>query len=127
MAYNVPQLKDFSPAALDKAVDKLLAALDKESSSAKGEDDKKSFRDRWLARKDGILTQVNELWLKAAPKDAKREVGQRVNKLKVEVEAKVEAALNKAPAEKTKSAVDISLPGIRRPIGAEHPIIRTQN
>jgi phenylalanyl-tRNA synthetase alpha chain len=25
------------------------------------------------------------------------------------------------------SAIDISLPGIRRPIGAEHPIIRTQN
>ena len=127
MAYTVPQLKDFSPAALDKAVDKLLAALEKESATLSDDNHRKAFRDRWLARKDGILTQVNELWLKAAPKDAKREVGQRVNKLKVEVEAKVEAALNKAPAEKTKSAVDISLPGIRRSIGAEHPIIRTQN
>jgi len=127
LPYTVPQLKDFSPAALDKAVDKLLSALDKESSAVKGEEGKKIFRDRWLARKDGILTQVNELWLKPAPKDAKREVGQRVNKLKIEVEAKVEAALNKSPAEKRESAIDISLPGIRRPIGAEHPIIRTQN
>jgi phenylalanyl-tRNA synthetase alpha chain len=127
LAYTVPQLRDFSPAALDKAVDKLLSALDKESSAVTGEEGKKNFRDRWLARKDGILTQVNELWLKAAPKDAKRDVGQRVNKLKAEVEAKVEAALNKAPAEKTESAIDISLPGIRRAIGAEHPIIRTQN
>jgi phenylalanyl-tRNA synthetase alpha chain len=127
LAYNVPQLKDFSPTALDKAVEKLLAALDKESSGVKGDDDKKIFRDRWLARKDGILTQVNDLWLKPAPKDAKREVGQRVNKLKAEVEAKVEAALAQAPAAKTQFAIDISLPGIRRPIGAEHPIIRTQN
>jgi phenylalanyl-tRNA synthetase alpha chain len=127
MAYAVPQLKDFSAPALDKAVEKLLSALDKESSSVKGEEDKKKFRDRWLARKDGILTQINELWLKAAPKDAKRDVGQRVNKLKVELEAKVQAALNKSPAEKIDCAIDISLPGIRRPIGAEHPIIRTQN
>jgi len=127
VAYTVPQLKDFSPAALDKAVEKLLAALEKESASLSDENHRKAFRDRWVGRKEGILTQVNELWLKAAPKEAKREVGQRVNKLKAEVEAKVEAALSKAPAEKAVSTIDISLPGIRRPIGAEHPIIRTQN
>jgi phenylalanyl-tRNA synthetase alpha chain len=127
VAYTVPQLKDFSPAALDKAVEKLLEALEKESATLSDENQRKTFRDRWLARKDGILTQVNELWLKVAPKVAKRDVGQRVNKLKAEVEAKVEEALAKAPAERIASAIDISLPGIRRPIGAEHPIIRTQN
>src|SRR6266480_1828933 len=127
VAYTVPKLKDFSPAALDKAVEKLLAALEQESGALGNGDERKAFRDRWLARKDGILTQINELWLKPAPKEAKREVGQRVNKLKAEVEAKVEAALAKAPAERTESAIDVSLPGIRRPIGAEHPIIRTQN
>jgi len=127
MAYTVPKLKDFSPDALDKAVAKLLSALEKESSSVKNEADKKSFRDRWLARKDGVLTQINDLWLKSAPKDAKREVGQRVNKLKGEVETKVDAAVKRSVAEKTESAIDISLPGIHRAIGAEHPIIRTQN
>ena len=127
MAYSVPQLKDFSTPALDKAVEKLLAGLEKESTALADENQRKAFRDRWLARKDGILTQVNELWLKAAPKDAKREVGQRVNKLKAEVEGKVEAALAQAPAAKPEPAIDISLPGIRRPIGAEHPVIRTQN
>jgi phenylalanyl-tRNA synthetase alpha chain len=127
VAYTVPQLKDFSPTTLDKAVEKLLAALEKESATLADENQRKIFRDRWLGRKDGILTQVNELWLKPSPKDAKRDVGQRVNQLKAEVEAKVEAALARAPAEKTTSAIDISLPGIRRSIGAEHPIIRTQN
>src|SRR5258707_9757369 len=80
-----------------------------------------------MARKNGILAQVNDLWLKAAPKDAKREVGQRVNQLKKEVEQKVEAALAQPAAASADSALDISLPGIRRPIGAEHPIIRTMN
>lgn len=127
MAYTVPKLKDFSPAALDKAVEKLLAAIGDESDAVRNDADKKAFRDRWLARKDGILTQVNDLWLKPAPKEAKREVGQRVNKLKAEVEAKVEAALAQKPSAAAESAIDISLPGIRRPIGAEHPIIRTQN
>ena len=127
MAYTVPKLKDFSPAALDDAVAELLSALELESAHAGNADQRKAFRDRWLARKDGILTQINDLWLKAAPKDAKRDVGQRVNKLKAEVEQRVEAALAKAPAQAAIDSFDISLPGIRRPIGAEHPIIRTMS
>jgi phenylalanyl-tRNA synthetase alpha chain len=127
VAYTVPKLKDFSPDALDKAVEKLLSALGKESASVKSEADKKEFRDHWLARKDGVLTRINELWLKVAPKEAKREVGQRVNRLKSEVEARVEAALAKSVKAQPEFAIDISLPGIRRPIGAEHPILRTQN
>ncbi len=125
--YSVPKLKDFSAAALDQAVADLLAALEKESTSLGNDAEHKTFRNRWLARKDGILMQINELWLKAAPKDAKRDVGQRVNKLKAEVEQRVEAALTSGPAGKTDLPLDISLPGIRRPIGAEHPIIRTMN
>jgi phenylalanyl-tRNA synthetase alpha chain len=127
VAYTVPKLKDFSPPALDKAVASLLAALEKESAAVRSSDERKDFRDRWLARKDGVLTKVNDLWLKAAPKESKREVGQRVNQLKAEVEQKVESALKGRTAQASDSAIDISLPGIRRPIGAEHPIIRTMN
>ena len=36
-----------------------------------------------MARKDGILTAVND-WLKTAPKDNKRDVGQRVNEMILE-------------------------------------------
>jgi len=127
VAYTVPKLKDFSTAALDNAVADLLSALEQESAQPGDADRRKAFRDRWLARKDGILRQVNDLWLKAAPKDAKRDVGQRVNQLKAEVEQKVEAALAKAPTATAEASLDISLPSIRRPIGAEHPIIRTMN
>jgi len=125
VAYTVPKLKDFSPAALDSAAGELLSALEQECAQAGSLDERKGLRDRWLGRKDGILTRINEFWLKAAPKDAKREVGQRVNKLKNEVEQKIEAALAKAAGATTTTSLDISLPGIRRPLGAEHPILRT--
>src|SRR5258708_20486851 len=127
VAYTVPKLKDYSPVALEVAGVEILAALELEARGVHDSDERKAFRDRWLGRKDGILTQINDLWLKPAPKDAKREVGQLVNKLKTEVEQKVEAALAKTSGTFAESSLDISLPGIRRPIGAEHPIIRTRN
>ena len=127
VAYTVPKLKDFSPAALASAVRELLSALDEESAQASSLEARKLFRDRWLGRRDGILTQTNELWLKAAPKDAKRDVGQCVNKLKIEVEQKVEATLVRPSSSMSTASLDISLPGIRRRVGAEHPIIRTMN
>src|SRR6476646_7569912 len=88
--YRVPKLKSFSAAALDNAVEKLLAALKQEAATVKDEADWKTFRDRWMARKNGVLTEINDLWLKAAPKEAKREVGQRVNSLKSKVEWQVD-------------------------------------
>ncbi len=134
MAYSVPKLKDYSAKALDKAADKLLAALTAESKAVKHTDDLKAFRDHWMARKDGVLTQINDLWLKAAPKEAKREVGQRVNELKSKVTQVVEECQPGAAAGSAKTAttasietLDITLPGIRRPLGAEHPVIKTMN
>jgi phenylalanyl-tRNA synthetase alpha chain len=156
--YKVPKLADYSAKALDAAVRELLGALDQESSAAGGEADYKVFRDRWMARKNGILTQVNDLWLKGAPKDAKKGVGQRVNELKravtdridtlkpkkvftyetsgtvkteESVTVKVVGASLKAGAGSVTVVVepplDITLPGIRRAIGAEHPVIKTMN
>jgi phenylalanyl-tRNA synthetase alpha chain len=131
-AYSVSKLKDFSAVALDQAVGSLLAALEEESQAVKSEAEQKVFRDRWMARTNGLMTQVNDLWLKAAPKDAKRDVGQRVNDLKKRVEETIGAALTNAQSAASTSRVDaehvdITLPGIRRPLGAEHPIIKTMN
>jgi len=162
MPYTVPKLVDFSPAALDGAVRELVSALDEESTAVNSENDWKAFRDRWMARKNGILTQLNDLWLKAAPKESKREVGRRVNHLNKHIEGMVEVAQKRllfqsAPAAKIEffaeepkgfteefqslekkyraakerklqaERLDITLPGIRRPIGAEHPVIKTMN
>ena len=130
--YTVPKLGDFSPGALDSAVGELLAALKNESEAVSSEAVWKIFRDRWMARKDGLLTQINDLWLKAAPKDAKRDAGQRVNQLKWQAEQTIETALQRIQGGASQSRLaserlDITLPGIRRPIGAEHPVIKTMN
>jgi len=70
--YTVPKLEDWSASSLDGAVAELNSALQSESSAIRSEAEWKEFRDRWMARKNGILTQINDLWLKAAPNDAKR-------------------------------------------------------
>jgi phenylalanyl-tRNA synthetase alpha chain len=132
--YSVPKLKSFAAAALDKAVEKLLSSLKEEASAVKTEADWKVFRDRWMARKNGVLTEVNDLWLKAAPKEVKREVGQRVNEIKRIVEEEVAKAediqlhlSSGASAKITSDDLDITLPGIRRPLGSEHPVIKTMH
>ncbi len=148
MAYTVSKLTDYSEAALDRASAELLSALGDEAVTVKSESEWKIFRDRWMARKNGILTQVNDLWLKPAPKEAKREAGQQVNLIKGQVEqavadAKIRYQIRTLPISQTSSEisevefrrdafekadlVDISLPGIRRPIGAEHPVIKTMH
>jgi phenylalanyl-tRNA synthetase alpha chain len=150
-AYAVPKLKDFSAAALEKAANELLSALAAESKAVDSEAEWKIFRDRWMARANGLLTQINEGWLKAAPKDAKRAAGQCVNELKAKVEEIVgatferilsesrskghpvgraqtrDSALDPRRGESPGDRIDITLPGIRRPLGAEHPVIKTMN
>ncbi len=130
--YSVPHLTEFSPAALDSAARDLKSGLESESRQITNEADWKILRDRWMARKNGILTQLNEQWLKAAPGPAKREVGLRVNELKAVVESEIDRAL--AGIQSTSSAakleqhrIDVTLPGTRRKLGVEHPLIRTMN
>ena len=127
MAYTVPKLKDYSPAALAKSAAECIAACQAEAAEVRNDADLKAFRDRWMARKNGILTQINDLWLKGAPKDAKREAGIRVNELKARITELVEAAHVSGTGSLTAEAVDITLPGIRRPVGAEHPVIKTMH
>jgi phenylalanyl-tRNA synthetase alpha chain len=130
--YTVPKLTDFSAAALDGAARELLSALDQESSAVGSESDWKAYRDRWMARKNGVLTQLNDFWLKATPGANKRDVGQRVNELKKKVEETIDAMLARIESGSSSSRlaadrVDITLPGIRRTLGAEHLVIKTMN
>src|SRR5437867_6346324 len=129
--YQVPKLTDFSPETLDNAVAELASALEQESAEVTNEAEWKTFRDRWMARKTGILTQVNDLWLKVAPPDAKREVGRRINELRAHVEndivATQERIASRGARSRLEERLDITLPGIQRRIGAKHPILRAMD
>jgi phenylalanyl-tRNA synthetase alpha chain len=163
--YTVPKLEDYSSDALDHAVAELLAALKEETDSvvvAAFKDraektmtaDPLPLRNRWLGRKSGILTQLNDLWLKSSPPDARKEVGMRMNSIRETVKEKVETAISNVATVATlspnelnnlarefesggrlavvgpvvaKDKIDITLPGIQRPIGVKHPVLRVMD
>ncbi len=85
------------------------------------------LKNAWLGRKSGVLTAITENWLKPSPPDLKRVVGQSLNALKTHIEAQLEsfriaaetAAQDSAQA---KDRVDLSLPGVARPVGTHHLI-----
>src|SRR4051812_37747091 len=129
LMYQVPKLEDYSPVALDQAATEMLAALDAEVAGVMDAKAFEDFRNRWMSRKSGIFAQINDTWLKAAPGPSKRDVGQRVNALKSAAEERINAAQSRAAgsasgAKIAAETVDISLPGIQRPLGVKHPILR---
>jgi phenylalanyl-tRNA synthetase alpha chain len=89
------------------------------------------YRLDWLGRKQGRLKLISDAWLKAAkdePAEIKRALGQRFNALKRQIAERLEAAEaagSYPPLE--AEAIDITLPGIRPPLGAEHPLIKTMH
>src|SRR5262249_51634223 len=113
----------------------LLQALETEAESVKTIDQYRAFRDRWLARKNGIKTQLVDLWLKSAPPQQKRAAGMAINDLSARIEKAVEDRERWIATEQKVAGIwdgisgklDITLPGIHRPVGAEHPVLRTMN
>ena len=126
---TIPNLTAFDEAALDKA----FAVLEQQARDAAraldGAEAVEAFRLEWLGRKQGRLNEVSGRWLKAAPAEAKKALGVRFNALKATVEALLDAALGAGPSDAALAAeaIDITLPGTQRLIGAEHPITRTLN
>jgi phenylalanyl-tRNA synthetase alpha chain len=121
----IPNLPEFNDSALDRA----FAALEAQVQADAGSLDAESFRLKWLGRKQGLLNEVSDRWLKAAPVQAKKAVGQRFKVLKELVESLAERASAGGPTDAAlkADAIDITLPGSRRLAGAEHPITRTMN
>src|SRR5258708_6309777 len=140
MAYTVPKLDDYSDESLNRAFNEAYAALDSEIEAVMQEaaqlspietlNRKKAIRDRWLARKNGLISQINELWLQAAPPDKKRAAGIAFHKIDAHVNTRLDDLRQlqffaKHPLE--SESLDVTLPGIRRPLGAEHPVLKTMN
>lgn len=126
---RIPQLKDFSEASLAAAFAALVAEARSAAAELATSEAVENFRLAWLGRKQGRLNEISSLWLKSAPVEAKKIIGQRFNELKATVESLLDSALGAGPSDSTLAAeaIDITLPGTRRLMGAEHPITRTLN
>ncbi len=122
---TIPQLTDFSEASLDGAFASVLAEA--RAAAAIPGFDPETFRLDWLGRKQGRLKAISDVWLKSAPPEAKRLIGQRFNALKEQVEAILAGAAADPAARPahTGPALDLTLPGTAPRIGAEHPLIKT--
>jgi len=118
---------------LDDNLDASFVALEEEArrgaASLASPEAQENFRLEWLGRKSGRLKQLSDAWLKTAPVETKRVLGQRFNALKTLVEGLLEAAAGAGPSDAALAAeaLDVTLPGTRRLMGAEHPITRTMH
>jgi len=123
------KLNDYSESTLDRAFAKLECEARAAASALDSAAAVEAFRLEWLGRKQGRLNEVSGLWLKAAPVEAKKLLGQRFNALKAAVEELLEVAVGEGPSDEALASerIDITLPGTRRLTGAEHPITQTLN
>ncbi|HEX8812258.1 MAG TPA: phenylalanine--tRNA ligase subunit alpha, partial [Terracidiphilus sp.] len=112
----IPTLTAFDEASLDKAFAALEAQARSDASTIASPEQVEKFRLEWLGRKQGRLNDVSGKWLKAAPPEAKKLLGQRFNELKATVEGLLEQALGSGPSDAALAAeaIDITLPGTRR-------------
>ena len=120
-------------AALDSAFAQLERQAREAAAALSGEAAVEAFRLHWVGQKQGRLKEVSGRWLKAAPPEAKKALGLRFNALKAVVEGLLDEAAGAGQygswgdAALAREAIDITLPGTQRLLGAEHPITRTLN
>ena len=108
----------------------LRLAFDRDASQDIDAIDLDATRVKWLGRKSGVVSEITENWLKPALKEVKPAVGQNLNALKAHIEQRIAAltAEKEAAAEHSVSArdrIDLSLPGIERPMGTRHLVRQT--
>jgi phenylalanyl-tRNA synthetase alpha chain len=111
---QIPTLQSYAPEQLDQAFEALSTELAQETAALRTPDDREQFR----------------LRLKAAPAEARKALGLHFNRLKQQIEQALEAGPtieSASAAETNANAIDITLPGIRPALGAEHPLIRTMH
>ncbi|MBI4478543.1 MAG: phenylalanine--tRNA ligase subunit alpha [Acidobacteria bacterium] len=150
---TLEQLGVHDATALAVLFERLHQQLDQEVApfqAAATEDAVEQLRVRWLGRKQGIVRAITDVWLKSAPPELKREVGQRVNALRELAEQQIQSLLTSlwspakgippttvapapvvapwrvpTPTVTYEAALDVTLPGNRRPIGVRHILRQT--
>jgi len=133
---NNPTAKTLAELCVGDAlgVARLFAAVreefNQEASSVPDAARWEELRTLWLGRKSGAVTRITENWLKPASPELKRAVGQALNELKAHIEtsldkscARVQAAAEAAAV--ARDRIDLSLPGVVRPVGSRHPLQQT--
>ena len=104
--------------------------FDRETSVPSDQGRLEALRGAWLGRKSGVLTRITENWLKTSTPALRPAVGRCLNELRAHVEQRLgemqkaaESAADEAAL--ARERVDLSLPGVVRPIGSRHLLRQT--
>ena len=101
----------------------LRSGFEAERQAVSGQQQARALRDRWLGRRNGLLTAANRNWLKAAPRQLKPTVGRLQNVFRREVQAAVKDVAKAAAKPAARApGLDVTLPGQERALGAVHPV-----
>ncbi len=125
MSAEIPELKQFDEAELDRAFARLEADAAAQARMLTGGESIEAFRLQWLGRKQGLLGQLSSAWLKSAPAEAKPSLGVRFNRLKAQIESLLEENRQQEEASGQAKGLDVTLPGAAPRVGAEHPLVKT--
>ena len=112
-------MSDLLPSS--ESVAALVAQFETDLAAATSARDAQSVRDRYLGRKNSIVSSWMQM-ISAAPPDQKKSIGRFANDLKQAIEARwaqhAEPMRDAAPA----GGIDITLPGRRPTLGHRHPL-----
>jgi phenylalanyl-tRNA synthetase alpha chain len=118
---EIPALQDYSSGSLDSFFQEVLDLFNQDATATSSIEE---LRIRWMGRKQGLLTQVGDL-VKSAPAASRGDFGKRFNALKKAIEPRCDE--QQTASQVISDSIDITLPGTRRPLGAEHPLVRMTN
>ena len=107
----------------DSLYGELTSSFEAEKAAVSDAEQFTQLRNRWLGRKNGLLAAANDAWLKGAPRELKPQVGKLQNLTKKAIEKSLTEAQKAAEAAGRKlEALDVTLPGPERKLGAKHPV-----
>jgi phenylalanyl-tRNA synthetase alpha chain len=103
-------------------VDDLRTRFERDLEEARTASDLRAVRDRYLARKGGLVSGLLKALGSAPPEDRPR-LGQAANALRTDIEARLAERLDLVASHRPpKDAVDVTLPGRPVAIGHRHPL-----
>jgi phenylalanyl-tRNA synthetase alpha chain len=106
----------------DSEIAELRTRFDQDLATATTESDLRAVRDRYLARKGGLVSTLLKS-LGGAPPEHRPRLGKLANELREDIEVRLTAKLTAATESRpTRGAVDVTLSGRVPAIGHRHPL-----
>jgi phenylalanyl-tRNA synthetase alpha chain len=103
-------------------IDALRAQFESDLAAAPDEAAVRAVRDRYLSRKGGLVSVLLKS-LASAPLESRPRLGQQINALKQDIEARLDERISAAAqARPPRGAMDVTLPGRTGAIGHRHPL-----